>query len=217
MYQSHGYIGMPYDLADSPYRWLIGPVDMQTVYHQHNRGIGVDMSSPDYLNVDSWMDPASSEYNSTLAHAIFHYQAQAACDERFEICIANDDMKDAAWCYGHKSQVMLDGTFGICNKKMLLFILMGVNEKKKGVPLMFLIFSVPRGNQKTCAGYNMEIIRKLLQKWKNSLGICGGESFKPYVAINNTDLMERGALVLVFPRIWLLICKFHLRQCWKNH
>ena len=29
--------------------------------------------------------------------------------------------------------------------------------------------------------------------------------------------MERGALVLVFPRIWLLICKFHLRQSWKNH
>ena len=99
----------------------------------------------------------------------------------------------------------------------LLFILMGVDEKKKGVPLTFLLFSAPGGNQKTCAGYNMEIIRKLLQKWKNSLGICGGESFKPYVAINNTDLMERGALVLVFPRIWLLICKFHLHQCWKNH
>ena len=140
---------MPYDLADSPYRWLIGPADMRTVYRQHNRGIGVDTSSPDYLNVDSWMDPSSSEYNSTLARAIFHYQARAARDEQFEICIANDDMKDAAWCYGHKSQVMLDGTFGICDKKMLLFILMGVDEKKKGVPLAFLLFSAPGGNQKS--------------------------------------------------------------------
>ena len=52
---------------------------------------------------------------------------------------------------------------------------------------------------------------------ENSLGIRGRESFEPYVAITDTDLMERGALVLVFSRIWLLICKFHLRQCWKNH
>src|SRR5882762_1092704 len=29
--------------------------------------------------------------------------------------------------------------------------------------------------------------------------------------------MERGALVLVFPNIWLLICKFHLCQSWRNH
>lgn len=29
--------------------------------------------------------------------------------------------------------------------------------------------------------------------------------------------MEWGALVLVFSTIWLLICKFHLCQCWRNH
>jgi hypothetical protein len=29
--------------------------------------------------------------------------------------------------------------------------------------------------------------------------------------------MERNALVAVFPAIWLLICKFHLRQSWRNH
>ena len=77
MYQSHGYIGMLYDLADSPYHWLIGPTDMQKVYQQHNWGIGVNMSSPDYLNVDFWIDPSSSKYNSTLTYAILHYQAWA--------------------------------------------------------------------------------------------------------------------------------------------
>jgi hypothetical protein len=39
---------------------------------------------------------------------------------------------------------------------------MGIDENRKGIPLAFLLFSVPAGNQKTCAGYNTEIIAKLL-------------------------------------------------------
>ena len=77
---------------------------------------------------------------------MFHYQAHAAKDECFEICISTEEMKDESWWYGHQSQVILDGTFGICDKNMLLFILMGVDEKKKGVPLIFPLFSAPRGN-----------------------------------------------------------------------
>ena len=94
---------------------------------------------------------------------------------------------------------------------------MGVDENRKGVPLAFLLFSAPSGNRKTCAGYNTEIIAKLLNKWRDSLGRRNGESFEAWVAITDTDLMERGALILVFPRIWLLICRFHLRQSWRNH
>lgn len=33
----------------------------------------------------------------------------------------------------------------------------------------------------------------------------------------NATLAERNALFHVFPNIWLLLCKFHLRQCWTNH
>ena len=104
--------------------------------------------------------------------------------------ISTVEMKEASWWYSHKSQVILDGTFGICDKKMLLFILMGVDEQKKGVPLMFLLFSAPRGNQKTCTEYNMKIITKLLGKWKKSLGSWNGEPFKSYVAMTDTDMME---------------------------
>ncbi|KAJ7116155.1 hypothetical protein C8R43DRAFT_824503, partial [Mycena crocata] len=32
----------------------------------------------------------------------------------------------------------------------------------------------------------------------------------------DTDTKERGALIDVWPNIWLLLCKFHLRQCWTN-
>ena len=33
--------------------------------------------------------------------------------------IAMDEMKAAAWKYGSQSQIMLDGTFGICDKRLL--------------------------------------------------------------------------------------------------
>lgn len=119
---------------------------MRSIYCQHNHVIGVNVTSPDYVNVNSWLAPESTEYKPELADAIFHYSACAAKDDRFEMCIANCEMKDAAWRYAHKSQVVLDGTFGICAKKMLLFILMGVDEKQKGIPLAFLLFSAPGGN-----------------------------------------------------------------------
>ncbi|EIM87717.1 uncharacterized protein STEHIDRAFT_156664 [Stereum hirsutum FP-91666 SS1] len=81
---------------------------------------------------------------------------------------------------------------------------------------MFL-FSAPSGNCHTAAGYNTEILEKLLRAWRTSLGERDGRTFNPAVAITDTDLMERNALMRVFPDIWLLICKFHLRQSWRNH
>ena len=134
---AHGYPGQPYDLTDSPYRWLLKPTDMRSIYRQHNRAIGVDVISPDYVNIDSWLNPESPEYKSELPDAIFHYSTCSAKDDRFKMCIANHEMKDAAWQYAPKSQVVLDGTFGICDKKMLLFILMGVDDQRKGIPLAF--------------------------------------------------------------------------------
>ena len=212
-----GYPGQPYDLMDSPYHWVLKATDSRSLYHQHNQIIGVNATAPDYLNVNAWLDPASPEYKVKLADAIFHYKAHAAKDKHFEMCIATHKMKEVTWQYAHKLQVVLDGTFGVCNKKMLLFILMGIDEKQKGVPLAFLLFSAPGGNRKTCAGYNTEIIAKLLREWKNLLGSQNRGPFDVLVAITDTDLMEWGALVVVFPKIWLLICKFHLCQSWRNH
>ncbi|KAJ6596735.1 hypothetical protein B0H10DRAFT_1959950 [Mycena sp. CBHHK59/15] len=62
-----------------------------------------------------------------------------------------------------------------------------------------------------------------LGKWTESLNKCAalygmaGIKFKPCCAITDTDLKERAALTIVFVDIWLLICRFHLRQSWQNH
>ncbi|KAF7372549.1 hypothetical protein MVEN_00117300 [Mycena venus] len=65
-------------------------------------------------------------------------------------------------------------------------------------------------------GYNTAILRELLGKWEEHLSRGKNGPFYPYVAITDTDLRERGALLDIWPYIWLLLCKFHLGQCWTN-
>ncbi|OJT03174.1 hypothetical protein TRAPUB_6250, partial [Trametes pubescens] len=217
MFKSGSYTGQPRDLRKSPYRWLLQRSDTRSLYRQFNRLRGVNMTTPAYINIHEWLDIKSPVYNKAFASAVFHYSAWAAENEHFEVCVATKDMKAAAWKYSHESQLLLDGTFGLCDSKVLLFILMGVDEKQRGVPLAFLMFSAPSGNQQTSSGYNTAILTKLLSQWKTSLGTRNGQAFAPHVAITDTDPKERGALLHVFPDIWLLICKFHLRQAWRNH
>ncbi|EIM79023.1 uncharacterized protein STEHIDRAFT_164089 [Stereum hirsutum FP-91666 SS1] len=212
-----GYPGMSKDWTSSPYRWLLKQGDSRSLYRQFQRLGGVDVDTAPHRNVDHWLNPSHPEYNSTLAEAVFHYSARTKRSERFEICIATPEMKSAAWKYAHNSQIILDGTFGVCNSKILLFIAMALDEESRGVPIAFFLFSAPSGNKFTPSGYNTEILTRLLTEWRKSMGEQNGSSFHALVAITDTDTKERNALLKVFPGIWLILCKFHLRQCWTNH
>ena len=103
LYITRGYPEQPYDLMDLPYCWILKSTDMRSIYCQHNHVIGVKVTSPDYVDVDSWLNPESPEYKSKLADAIFHYSTRTAKDDCFEMCIATSKMKDVAWQYAHKS------------------------------------------------------------------------------------------------------------------
>ena len=63
----------------------------------------------------------------------------------------------------------MDGTFGVAKSKPLLFIVMGVDENFKGVPLAWLLFSPPHRNKQTSAGYDTVILETLLAAWKQRL------------------------------------------------
>lgn len=217
MCEVHSYPGQLEDVEKCRFRWLLKSTDTRSLYRQYHRLEGVNVMEAAHINVDDWLTQKSPRYNSILANAVFEYSPRTVTGDRFEISIATPEMKEAAWKYGHASQILLDGTFGVCNQKLLLFIVMALDEERRGVPLAFLMFSAPSGNQFTAGGYNKEIIARLLTGWKNSMGLRNGEAFRPAVAITDTDVKERGALADVFPGIWLLICKFHLRQAWKNH
>ncbi|KAF8510446.1 hypothetical protein JB92DRAFT_3144395 [Gautieria morchelliformis] len=170
--------------------------DSHRLYKKYARLHGINTSDPPECNVDSWLDCKSTQYKPALAAAIFYYRARGHKDERFRL--------------------VLDGTFGICDRRILLFIALGVDEKRQGVPLAFFLSSAPSGNRATHAGYDTGILVELLQQWVVSLGQRDGTGFQPKVAITDTDTKERGALSIVWHGIWLLLCKFHLRQCWTN-
>ncbi|KAJ7936975.1 hypothetical protein B0H13DRAFT_2431003 [Mycena leptocephala] len=220
---ARGYKDFPVDLHASPYRWLLENWDSRSLYRQFSRMNGVKVTEKPQVNVDEWLDPESPQYNATIAEVVFHYSARAIKGERFEACIATDEMNAAAWKYGHENQIILDGTFGICDSRLLLFIVIVIDKNGKGVPVAFLMFSAPTGNKQSSSGYNTEILTKLIRTWKESLTGCASRHgfpsvvFCPCTCITDTDLKERGALFAVFPSIWLLICRFHLRQSWKNH
>ncbi|KZV89638.1 hypothetical protein EXIGLDRAFT_139730 [Exidia glandulosa HHB12029] len=217
MFAQRLYPDQPADLAESAYRWLILRHDTRTLYRRHAHLNGIDVAERAEINIDEWLDPTSPKHNKVLSGAIFHYSARATRGDRFEVCIANHDMQEAAWRYAHGRQLILDGTFGVCNARILVFIAMAIDEENKGVPIAFLLFSAPAGNKLSSSGYDTAILTRLLVAWNRALGTRNGEAFKPRVAMTDTDFKERAALLVPWPELWELICRFHLRQCWRNH
>lgn len=201
----------------SNYCYLIRPSDFSRLHRDHLRATyGIDVRIKPEHNVHNWLDPKSKYFRNALYKSIFYYAARKAEDERWTLCIATEDMNDAAWRYCHKQQLLLDGTFGLCTVRILLWIAMGINESGSGIPVALFLFSAPTGNRATHAGYNTSVLADLLGTWKMKLGERGGEPFTPGTAMTDTDLKERGALVTVWPNIILLLCRFHVRQCWTN-
>lgn len=112
-------------------------VDHTSLYRQFSRQNGVDTGKAPQYNVDDWLNPESPSYNPTLTNAIFYYQAQTEAGECFKVCISTKDMFTAAWRYAHHSQLVLDGTFGVCSSRLLLFIALAQDNDGKGLTIAF--------------------------------------------------------------------------------
>lgn len=203
--------------SNSNFRYNLVGHDYQTLHRKYcQERLGFDSTRAPQYNLDDWLNKDSPHYRMDLATAIFFYSARTQRNEKLKVCISTPDMDRASWKYAHGRQILLDGTFGVVSSRMLLFIAMGVDEHGKGIPLAFFLFSAPAGSQATHAGYDTEILRELLQSWVSHLGQEGGKAFAPVVAITDTDTKERSALLQVWPGIWLILCKFHVRQCWTS-
>ncbi|KAJ3819621.1 hypothetical protein F5880DRAFT_1489367 [Lentinula raphanica] len=217
MIESKLYRGMAnYEASTANVRYLFLPSDHASLYRKATKNIGMDARQLPQDNVEDWLNPNSPGYRSDIAKAIFHYSARIKDSDRFEICISTPEMDEAAQKYAHHSQFILDGTFGICSSRILLFIALAlVDEDCKGVPVALFLFSASTKAKATHASYDTAILTRLLTAWKTTLEHKFG-SFEPYSCITDTDTKERGAIIAIWPHIILLICKFHLRQCWTN-
>ncbi|PCH35819.1 hypothetical protein WOLCODRAFT_145976 [Wolfiporia cocos MD-104 SS10] len=219
MLKSQSYRGQhDVDPRRANFRYEILPADFSGLYRQHLRSaFAIDIKVAPELNVDNWLDPTSPHYKPKLHEAVFHYQGRADQGDRFELCFSTPEMAAAAWKFIHGKQLVLDGTFGISTSRLLLWISMGIDNSGHGIPVALFLFSAPTGNRATHAGYDTRILVKLLGAWKKSLGSnAQDEEFEPTAALTDTDTKERGALLNIWPRIILLLCRFHVRQCWTN-
>lgn len=203
----------PFDKSAN-WRYNIENHDIQTIYRKYARFLGVDITQQPQYNLDNWLNRDSPNFKPELEQAIFYYAPRIDSASRLVVCIATPEMNDVAWKHSHKKQLLLDGTFGVVSSRMLLFIAMGVNDNSKGLPLAFFLFSAPGGTKATHGAYNTSILQSLLAGWKDKLGVRKGESFEPSVAITDCNTRERSAFLDVWPSVWLLLCKFHLCQCW---
>ena len=212
-----GYRGQTQSLHSMNHRYELLSGDLSRLYRIHYRQTyGINVSTTPEQNIHNWLNPNSSHYCRDLSQCVFFYAARVEEADHFKICVATNEMRDAAWKYCHRQQVIIDGTFGVCTSRLLLWIAMGVNEQNHGVPVALFLFSAPTGNRATHAGYDTAILTELLHQWQTCLGVRNEEPFKPFVGMTDTDIKERGALIAVWPDISLLLCKFHVRQCWTN-
>ncbi|TBU41155.1 hypothetical protein BD309DRAFT_982047 [Dichomitus squalens] len=172
------------DRATANFRYELQPGDFSRLYRQHYMTeYNIDVSIAPEHNVDNWLSPESKYYKPEIAQSVFHYAARAARDERFKL--------------------ILDGTFGLCSSRLLLWIAMGVDESRSGTPVAMFLFSAPTGTKATHAGYNTKILTELLQTWRDWLDDKRPRDqapFAPYTAMTDTDMKERGALL----------------RCWTN-
>ncbi|KAJ7116154.1 hypothetical protein C8R43DRAFT_961000 [Mycena crocata] len=125
------------------------------------------------------MNPESPHFCRKIYDTVFHYSARCEQGDRLKICISTPAMDEAAWKYGHESRIILDGTFGVCSSRMLLFIAMGIDKDGHGVPLAFFLFSAPTGallHMQAIIGKAFACIRELaLSSEMADLGITAKE------------------------------------------
>src|SRR6202453_1850236 len=121
-----------------------------------------------------------------------------------------------AWKYGHKHQMLMDGTFGTCTARVLTFILMAIDDNGKGIPVAFIIFTARKHAKAVHADYNGALLEMLLGQWKRGMGKHPetGEEFEIAVANTDNDPRERHALSHNWSDVFLLLCRFHTWQSW---
>ena len=89
------------DPATVNVRYHLLPSDHSTLYRKYTRHYDVDVRKLPQYNIHDWLDPSSSNFKAEIRDVIFHYGARSEAEEQFKVCIATQEMKDAAWKYIH--------------------------------------------------------------------------------------------------------------------
>jgi hypothetical protein len=82
------------------------------------------VTSLEHMNNPSFQYPSPQ-----IRAAVFHYEPSGT---RWELGISTPEQRKAAWQYGHNNLILMDGTFNVSDKRLLLFIVMVIDDNYKG-------------------------------------------------------------------------------------
>jgi hypothetical protein len=161
-------------------RYLLSNQDIINIRNSVTKDMwNIDIRRPVEINIHQFFGKDAVD-NEIKTSTIF-YKPCLEQNDRIKLVLATTEQRKSAWRYGHKKMIHLDGTFGISNKKILLFVLLVVNDDNKGIPVGYLLFSAANGAQRSSSSYNHLILKELLLHYKSKLSEEFGEEFIPKV------------------------------------
>jgi hypothetical protein len=207
--------------GDTTYRYTLQDTEMTSLYRTLAREMGIPQRTAPQDNLDLWFrakNPQPPLNDGRLTASCLSYIPYILGEtDRFSIIISTPQQQILAWRYGHKQQVLMDLTFGFCSGRALLAILMVIDENNKGIPVAQLIFTAKKETKAVHADYDKKLLDEQLGLWKKGMGKNqAGDEFTPWVANTDNDTRERFALQRNWENILLLLCMFHIWQCWRN-
>ncbi|CAG8855733.1 12205_t:CDS:2, partial [Gigaspora margarita] len=101
--------------------------------------------------------------DSLIRNSCFHYQPRTQENDRLEIGLSTLEQRDLAWTYGHQKLLIMDGTFTICDNRILLFALFVLDKDIRSIPVAYFLFSLPNSKKSVDGGYEYRILNTLFQ------------------------------------------------------
>src|SRR3954454_709449 len=149
-------------------RFLLSNQDLINIRNSMTKEIwGLDKRKAEEINIDQLFGPNSED--KEIIEATVYYKPRKELNDQFMLVLATKSQRDLAWKFGHQQILYIDGTFGISNKKILLFTLLVLDDQRKGIPIGYLIFSAAGGAQRASSSYNHSILKELILHYKNKL------------------------------------------------
>jgi hypothetical protein len=192
---------------------------VSSLYQSISHERGISQCTAAEKNLDKWSQKEKPQpLSPKLLNSCLHYQAHKHGEtEHFEIILSTSEMRTAACTFGHKQQVLMDLTFGICSACALLVILMAIDKSGHGVLICFMLFTACDSAKAVHADYDTVVLNRLLRLFKEGMGKNDlEEEFCISVGNTDKDVCERTALTNNWPGIFLLLCTFHVWQAWRN-
>ncbi|KAJ7149105.1 hypothetical protein C8R46DRAFT_916478, partial [Mycena filopes] len=214
---SHARWGV--EVGDAVHRYVLTDHETTSLYRTIARESGIPQRSTAQDNLHHWFNtenPQPPDPRLSAACAAYSPYIPGETD-RFKIILMTPEQKLLAWTFGHRRQMLMDLTFGVCNGRALLAILMVLDDENKGLPIAFILFTAKKETKAVHADYDKIILEELLKQFKAAMGTNdAGEEFDPVVGSTDNDPRERHGLRKNWETILLLLCLFHVWQAWRN-